>query len=159
MTLFYTITVKKLCQTPALAKRKGCPLPYLCSMHYVSVENLGKSYAIQPLFSGLSFHISEGDKIALVVRNGSGKSTLLKILAGKEQPDEGKVWIHKDVDVVLFEQEPVFAEERSILDNIFFHNHPIITAIKEYERITEEGDPQQLTAAIMEMDELGGMGF
>ena len=70
-------------------------------MHYVSVENLTKSYGIQPLFENISFHIEEGDKIALVARNGSGKSTLLKILSGKEIPDSGTVWINKDVDVAL----------------------------------------------------------
>ena len=52
------------------------------------------------------FHIEEGDKIALVASNGSGKSTLLKILSGKETADSGTVWIHKDVTVALFEQEP-----------------------------------------------------
>ena len=76
---------------------------YLCEMHYVSVENLTKSYGIQPLFQNISFNIEEGDKIALVAKNGSGKSTLMKILAGKETADSGKSWISKDVDVVLFE--------------------------------------------------------
>ena len=93
-------------------------------MHYVSVEKLGKSYGIQPLFEDLDFNIEEGDKIALVARNGTGKSTLLRILAGKETADSGKVWINKDVDVVLFEQEPSFIESASIVDNIFFHDHP-----------------------------------
>ena len=51
-------------------------------MHYVSVEGLTKSFGIKPLFSNISFHIEEGDKIALVARNGSGKTTLLKILGG-----------------------------------------------------------------------------
>ena len=58
-------------------------------MHYVSVEGLTKSFGIKPLFSNISFHIEEGDKIALVARNGSGKTTLLKILAGQETADEG----------------------------------------------------------------------
>ena len=106
---------------------------YLCSMHYVSVERLTKSYGIQPLFQNISFNIEEGDKIALVARNGTGKSTLLRILAGTETADSGKAWVNKDVDVVLLEQEPSFVEEKSVLDNIFFHNHPIINAIKEYE--------------------------
>ncbi|HEY6436945.1 MAG TPA: ATP-binding cassette domain-containing protein, partial [Ignavibacteriaceae bacterium] len=128
-------------------------------MHYVSVENLTKSYGIQPLFENISFHIEEGDKIALVARNGSGKSTLLKILAGQEFPDGGIVWINKDVDVALFEQEPVFAETRSILDNIFFHNHPVINAIKEFEAISETTDPAQLNAAIVKMDDLGAWDF
>lgn len=128
-------------------------------MHYVSVESLAKSYGIQPLFSGISFNIEEGDKIALVARNGSGKSTLLRILAGKETPDEGTAWVNKDVDVVLFEQEPQFIEDRSILDNIFFHDHPVMNAIREYEAISEEGDPAKLNAAIIKMDELGAWDF
>jgi len=83
---------------------------YLCGMHYVSVEGLTKSFGVKPLFEGITFHIEEGDKIALIARNGSGKSTLLKILAGKESADGGTVWIHKDVTVALFEQDPVFDE-------------------------------------------------
>jgi ABC transport system ATP-binding/permease protein len=128
-------------------------------MHYVSAEGLTKSYGIKPLFSNISFHIEEGDKIALVARNGSGKSTLLKILAGKETADEGKCWINKDVDIALFEQEPNFDETKSILDNIFQHNHPVINAIKEYEAISEEQDMEKLNAAIVKMDELGAWDF
>src|ERR1700755_64327 len=128
-------------------------------MHYVSVEVLTKAYGIKPLFQNISFHIEEGDKIALVARNGSGKSTLLKILAGKETPDDGKVWIHKDVDVALFEQEPVFNEELSILDNIFDHDHPVLNIIKEYELVSEENDPDKLSAVIIKMDELGAWDF
>jgi len=128
-------------------------------MHYVSAEGLTKSYGIQPLFEKISFNIEEGDKIALIARNGTGKSTLLRILAGKETPDSGKVWINKDVDVVLFEQEPTFIESKSILDNIFFHDHPIMNAIKEYEAISEESDAEKLSDAVMKMDELGAWNF
>lgn len=123
------------------------------------MEGLTKSYGIQPLFENISFHIEEGDKIALVARNGSGKSTLLKILAGKETPDHGKLWVHKEVDVVLFEQEPAFLEDHTVLDNIFFHDHPVMNAIKAYEAIQETGDPDQLNAAIIKMDELGAWDF
>lgn len=128
-------------------------------MHYVSVENLAKSYGIQPLFQGISFHIEEGDKIALVARNGYGKSTLLRILAGKEVADAGKVWINKDVDVVLFEQDPQFDETKSVIDNIFFHNHPVIKAIRDFEIASETGDPEKLTNSIIQMDELGAWDF
>ena len=128
-------------------------------MHYVSVEGLTKSFGVNPLFSNISFHIEEGDKIALVARNGSGKTTLLKILAGQETADEGKVWINKEVDVVLFEQEPAFIENESVLNNIFFHNHPIINAIKEYEAAVDEANEQKLNASIIKMDELGAWNF
>jgi ATP-binding cassette subfamily F protein uup len=133
-------------------------------MHYVSAEGLTKSYGITPLFSTITFHIEEGDKIALIARNGSGKSTLLKILAGKETADEGKLWISKDVTIALFEQEPGFEETASIIDNIFHHSHPVINAIKAYELLIDEPLEsaeyfQQLNDATVKMDELGAWDF
>lgn len=128
-------------------------------MHYVTVENLERSYGIKPLFSGLTFHISEGDKIALIARNGSGKTTLLRILAGTDHPDEGKVWINKDVDIALFEQEPDFDEQETILRNIFFHKHPVMDAIREYEAAMETDDHARQGDAILKMDELGAWDF
>jgi ATP-binding cassette subfamily F protein uup len=128
-------------------------------MHYLSAEGLTKSYGITPLFENISFHIEEGDKIALVARNGSGKSTLLKILSGKETADSGKCWIHKDVTVALFEQEPQFTESLSILDNIFHHEHPVINAIKAYEDACDQDDADAMHQAIMTMDELGAWDF
>ena len=128
-------------------------------MHYVSAEGISKSYGVKPLFENISFHISEGDKIALVAKNGSGKTTLLKMLAGRDVPDAGNIWINKDVTVALFEQEPKFNEALSVLDNIFHYNHPVINAIKHYEAVSETGNPDELGAAIVQMDELGAWDF
>jgi ABC transport system ATP-binding/permease protein len=128
-------------------------------MHYVSAEGLTKSYGIKPLFNNISFNIEEGDKVALVARNGTGKSTLLKILAGKETADSGNLWIHKDVTVALFEQEPSFDEDKSILDNIFHHDHPVMNAIREYEDAIDAGKEDELGNAIVKMDELGAWDF
>ncbi len=131
-------------------------------MHYVSVENLSKTYADKPLFENISFNIEEGDKICLVALNGAGKSTLLKILCGIEIPDEGKVWVHKDVKVVLLDQNPAINDKRNILENIFDHEHPVLNAIKRYEQLTESGqepDPVQLAEAMQDMDELNAWHF
>ncbi len=128
-------------------------------MHYVSVENLSKSYGTKPLFKQISFHISEGDKIAFIAKNGSGKSTLLKILAAKEHADSGTVWIHKDVSIALFEQEPVFDETKSVIDNIFNFNHPSIEIIKAYELACEAEDADAISNAIEKMDELNAWDF
>ncbi len=131
-------------------------------MHYVTVEGLTKSYGEKPLFENISFHIEEGDKIALVALNGTGKSTLLKILCGKEHEEAGKVWIHKDVTVVMLEQSSQFNPQQSVLENIFDHDHPVLNAIKEYEHLTDndaEPDAHALTAAIAKMDELNAWHF
>ena len=128
-------------------------------MHYVSVEGLTKSFGVTPLFQNISFNISEGDKIALIARNGVGKSTLLRILAGSETADEGKVWVHKDVTVALFEQEPKLEENKSVIDNIFHANHPVMKAIRMYEEAEESNDVEMITEAITAMDELNAWEF
>ena len=107
----------------------------------------------------ISFHISEGDKIALIARNGFGKSTLLRILAGKETIDEGNIWIHKDVTAALFEQEPKFDESKTVLENIFHINHPVIAAIREYENAVDLNDSNALTNSLSKMDELNAWEF
>ncbi len=137
------------------------PTTFAAIMHYVSADKISKTYGIKPLFTNITFHISEGDKIALIARNGTGKSTLLKILAGKDNVDEGTIWIHKDVTVALFEQEPNFAEELSVLDNIFHYRHPVAEAMRNYEKILSEGskDHEALSAALSRIDELGAWDF
>ncbi|WP_207492922.1 ABC-F family ATP-binding cassette domain-containing protein [Aridibaculum aurantiacum] len=138
-------------------------------MHYVSVEGLSKSYGINPLFNNISFHISEGDKIALVARNGVGKSTLLRILSGKETADSGTVWIHKGVTVALFEQDPQFDESKTVLENIFHTDNPTIAAIRDYEAAVDaaedaaaegkEDDGQAISDALARMDDLNAWSF
>jgi len=116
-------------------------------MHYVTVENLTKAYGVMPLFDNISFHINEGDKIALVARNGVGKSTLLRILAAQETPDSGTVWINKDVTVALFEQDPKFDESKTILENIFHTDNPVIRAIRDYEEAIDESEEDNRSLA------------
>lgn len=131
-------------------------------MHYVTVEGLTKSYGAGPLFKDISFHIEEGDKIALVALNGTGKSTLLRILCGQETADAGTVWIHKDVTVVMLEQQNAFNPGETISRHIFSQGHPVLSAIRDYEMLTEEGeepDLDKLTKAIERMDELNAWHF
>ena len=58
------------------------------------------------LFEGLSFTVSEGDRIGIVGVNGTGKSTLLRIVAGVESPEEGEVRRGRGSRVGFLEQVP-----------------------------------------------------
>jgi ATP-binding cassette subfamily F protein 3 len=54
-------------------------------------RNLSKRYGAAEIFSGLTVYIMAGQRIALVGMNGAGKSTLLRMLAGREEYDEGEI--------------------------------------------------------------------
>lgn len=128
-------------------------------MHYVTVEGLTKSYGINPLFRNITFHINEGEKIALVARNGVGKSTLLRILAGKETQDAGTVHVSKGVKVALFEQDPKFDEDKDILENLFESKHPAMTLIKKYEEALAENDEDAMVQLAGEIEDAGAWAF
>jgi ATP-binding cassette subfamily F protein uup len=124
-------------------------------MHYASVESISKSFGIRRLFSDITFHISEGDKIALIARNGFGKSTLMNILSGKDTPDDGKVWVHKDIKLVLLQQEQDVNPNISIRDHVLSMDNEIIKTVKDYEEYLDSGkeDPTYLEQLLVRMDE------
>ncbi|MGV3580234.1 ABC transporter ATP-binding protein [Brevundimonas sp.] len=57
------------------------------------VQNLGLTYhgATKPLFTGLSFDLARGGRLAILGRNGQGKSTLIKMLGGILPETEGRI--------------------------------------------------------------------
>ena len=130
-------------------------------MHYATIENISKSFGIRTLFKNISFYIEEGDKIAFVARNGSGKSTLLKIIAGLDNADSGTLWVHKDIKVIMLQQDTVFDETKSIWDNVLRMDNPVVKVVKEYEMCLEEDaeNIDKLTALMARVDELNAWNF
>ncbi len=57
----------------------------------LTVHQLAKSFALNSLFSNVTFSIKFGDRLGLVGPNGCGKTTLLRIIAGLEAADSGHV--------------------------------------------------------------------
>ncbi|GAA4846285.1 ABC-F family ATP-binding cassette domain-containing protein [Saccharopolyspora rosea] len=57
----------------------------------LTVRDVDVRVGARLLLSGLSFHVSPGDRVGLVGRNGAGKTTLLNVLAGRVEPAAGTV--------------------------------------------------------------------
>ncbi|MGI8627223.1 MAG: ABC-F family ATP-binding cassette domain-containing protein [Geodermatophilaceae bacterium] len=57
----------------------------------VTVEAVSVRYGVKPVLNGVSLGVSAGDRIGVVGRNGGGKSTLADLLAGKTEPQSGRV--------------------------------------------------------------------
>jgi ATP-binding cassette subfamily F protein uup len=130
-------------------------------MHYCSVENLTKSFGARVLFTDITFHISEGDKIALVARNGSGKSTLLNILTKVDTPDNGTVWIHKDIKTILLSQQHEFQKGITIRNHLLNMDHPVANVVKEYEIYlsSKQDDDDKMQHLLSEMERLDAWNF
>jgi len=78
---------------PEIHSRPGAvPVPRPISAGFV-FENVGFRYpdAERWAVRHLSFHLRDGEVIALVGENGAGKTTLVKLLARLYDPDEGRI--------------------------------------------------------------------
>jgi ATP-binding cassette subfamily F protein 3 len=83
-------------------------------------RNVAKSYGEKHVFSGASFNIERGDRIALVGINGAGKSTLIKLLSGEEPVTAGEYVIGHNVTTDYFAQDQYKAldADSAILDDL-----------------------------------------
>ncbi|MDP9055149.1 MAG: ATP-binding cassette domain-containing protein [Acidobacteriota bacterium] len=83
-------------------------------------RNVSKSYGEKHVFSGGSFAIERGDRIALVGVNGAGKSTLIKLLSGEEPLSSGEYILGHNVETDYFAQDQykVLNPESTIIDDL-----------------------------------------
>ncbi|HKX68243.1 MAG TPA: ABC-F family ATP-binding cassette domain-containing protein [Intrasporangium sp.] len=57
----------------------------------VNLERVSLVFGTTRVLDGVSIGVLAGDRIGVVGRNGGGKSTLLRVIAGSQEPDEGRV--------------------------------------------------------------------
>ena len=65
----------------------------------ISINNITVAFGGFTLLDDISFHVSDGEHIALVGKNGAGKSTILKLIAGVEHPTSGSIMKPKEQTV------------------------------------------------------------
>jgi len=58
---------------------------------FLGTDDLGTDFDGDPLFAGVSFTLSQSERVGLVGPNGVGKSTLLRCLVGEQRPRHGHV--------------------------------------------------------------------
>ena len=106
-------------------------------MNIMTVEHISKSYGEKILFKDASFGMNDQDKIGIVGVNGTGKSTFLRVIAGKEQADEGNVAIGNHVRIEMLDQNPDYDPDITVLQQVFQGDSPEMQTVRSYMEIME----------------------
>ncbi|MDF2491809.1 MAG: ettA 2, partial [Microbacterium sp.] len=94
--------------------------------HLLGAEALQLEYPTRVVFDSVSLGVNEGDRIGIVGRNGDGKSSLLAMLAGRRQPDSGRVTRRGGVTVGVLDQADTLDDDETV-------GHAIVGDAPEHE--------------------------
>ncbi|MBN9225205.1 MAG: ABC transporter ATP-binding protein [Microbacterium sp. SCN 70-27] len=94
--------------------------------HLLGGESLHLEFPTKVVFDSVSLGVDEGDRIGIVGRNGDGKSSLLAMLAGRLDPDGGRVTVRGGVTVGVLDQADV-------LDDADTVGHAVVGETPEHE--------------------------
>jgi len=87
-------------------------------MNILNVENLSKTYGEKILFDKISLGVNKGDKVGVIGVNGTGKSTLLRIIAGLDEPDDGRIVKGSGIRIAYLAQNPEFFENDTVISYV-----------------------------------------
>jgi ATP-binding cassette subfamily F protein uup len=69
----------------------------------VEAESISKAYD-RPIVTNLSLRVLRGDRLGIIGPNGAGKTTLINMLTGVQAPDEGRVRLGSNLQMVTLDQ-------------------------------------------------------
>lgn len=92
----------------------------------LTVQNLNKTYEDKigfriNLFKDLSFDVNGNSLTSVIAPEGAGKSSLLKVIAGLEEPTQGKIEnLSESNNLALIPSEPSSFPWLNVKENIYF---------------------------------------
>lgn len=93
--------------------------------HLLGAEALHLEFPTRVIFDSVTTGLNEGDRIGVVGRNGDGKSTLLSMLAGRIEPDSGRVTRRRGVTIGTLDQADELVSGLTV-------GHTIVGGIEEH---------------------------
>ncbi|MDR2080735.1 MAG: ATP-binding cassette domain-containing protein [Campylobacteraceae bacterium] len=106
----------------------------------VQINSVTMRFAGQILFEDINLKLDSGKRYGLIGANGAGKSTFLKILSGEIEPNSGNIAINSALKVGVLGQNQFAFEDFSIKDAVLYGNKRLYDAVKEKEKLYENGD-------------------
>lgn len=86
--------------------------------HLLGAEGLHLEYPTKVVFDSITLGIEEGDRIGIVGRNGDGKSSLLAMLAGRKEPDAGRVTMRAGTRIGVLDQADTLDDRLTIAQSV-----------------------------------------
>ena len=86
--------------------------------HLLGAEALHLEYPTKVVFDSVSLGVDEGDRIGIVGRNGDGKSSLMAMLAGRREPDSGRVTVRGGVRIGMLDQADVLDDALTVAEAV-----------------------------------------
>jgi ATP-binding cassette subfamily F protein 3 len=84
----------------------------------LNISDITKSFDGKEVLRGVSFHVEDHEKAALVGVNGAGKSTLLKIIMGELTPDSGQAVLARDAKIGYLAQHQALTGTMTIYEQL-----------------------------------------
>ena len=72
--------------------------------HLLGADRVTLALGTRILLDGVSLGLDDGQRVGVVGPNGAGKSTLLRVLAGSQEPDDGRVTRAGGVRLAMLDQ-------------------------------------------------------
>ncbi|MEY3549981.1 MAG: hypothetical protein RL520_649 [Pseudomonadota bacterium] len=107
-------------------------------MAFITLQAAQLAFGDVPLLDRTSLAIEASERIGLIGRNGTGKSSLLKILAGKEQLDDGVIQFQQNLNIAYVAQEPQLQADMTIFEAVSEGLAGLKDTIEQY--VTGVGD-------------------
>ena len=111
----------------------------------LTASDISKAYSDTTLFSGLTFSVAAGDRIALVGPNGSGKTTLMDILTGDTAPQTGSISKLRNVTIGYLKQELPLFTGKSLLQEVVGAGSEVNALVDEiaatWDALSSEANP------------------
>ena len=107
-------------------------------MAFIDLFAVSKNYDVKQIFTGMDFHLAQGERVAIVGQNGCGKSTLMKIALGTEDPDDGKRVIDRSIQIEMLDQQPHFDPTLTTKEAIEKELTELSLAKERYEKLSRQ---------------------
>ncbi len=100
-------------------RSRGTGRDYPCRVaHLLGAEALHLDFGTGPVLNNMTVGLDDGDRIGMVGTNGAGKSTLLKVLAGRVEPDDGRVTVARGTRIGVLDQSDHVDESLTVAQAI-----------------------------------------